>query len=255
MDGVPFRRPERGGGPHREGCFRPSAGAEGVQFDAVLVVRAAHHRGGRRGALPQPFHVRREPGGPAAGPLRCGGDDGAGRVVERGPSVDLRGERGEQPLRAVGEGLPGQLALRGEPCGHGPVLVGGDGGGDGLADREERGPPGHFEQRQPLLRRGVDQRLRDLVVVDPDGEPEPHDPRPHQPLHIPPHGLGVLRVQLQRGDQQQFPALHVRHRVGQLAGMDPAHGHVQAVLAGAHGEFERGVVDERGERGGHGAFR
>jgi hypothetical protein len=194
-------------------------------------------------------------GGPPPAPLGRGGDDGAGGVVQGGPSVDLPGERAEQPLGAGVEGLLGQLALGGEPCGDGPVLIGGDGGGDGLADGEEGGAAGDLQQRQPLLPAGVDEGRRDVLVVDPDGEPEPHDTGPGQPLHIPPHGLRVLGVQLERRDQQQLTALHVRHGVGQLADVGPADGHVETVLARTHGQLQRGVVDERGEGGGHGAFR
>lgn len=118
-----------------------------------------------------------------------------------------------------------------------------------------KGCGGDLQERQALFLRRVDQGLRDLVVVDPDGEAEPDDAGSHQPLHIAPHDVRILRVQLERGDQQQFPALHVRHGVGELADVGPADGYVQTVLARPHGQFERGVVDDRGERGAHGTFR
>ncbi|CAM5675980.1 hypothetical protein STENM223S_11069 [Streptomyces tendae] len=50
------------------------------------------------------------------GPLRCRGDHRARRVVQRRPAVDLRGERGQQALRAVGQGLPGQLRWAAKPA-------------------------------------------------------------------------------------------------------------------------------------------
>jgi hypothetical protein len=109
----------------------------------------------------------------------------------------------------------------------------------------------HLQQRQPFLARGLDQRLGDVVVVDADGEAESDDARAGQPLHIAAHRFPVLRVEFQRGDQEQLAALHVRHGVGELAGVRPADGRVEAVLPRAHGQFERGVVDERGERRGH----
>ncbi len=254
VDGVPFGGAERGGRPHGERGARAAAGAEAVQLHPVVVLGPADDGGRGRGPLPQPFDLGGDPGGAAAGPIRRGGDDGARGVVQRRPAVDLGGERAEHPLRAGVQRLLGQLALGGEACRDRPVLVGGDGGGHGLADGEEGGAAGHLQQRQPLLRAGVDEGVGDLLVVDPDGEPQPDHPRADEPPHIPPHGLRILRVQLERGDQQQLAALHVGDGVGQLADVRPADGHVQAVLARAHGQLERGVVDERGESRGHGAF-
>ncbi len=251
VDGVPLGGAEGRRGADGERRAGAPAGAQGVQFDPVLVLRSGHDRGGGRGAFPQPGHVRGEPRGPPAGPVRRGGDDGARGVVERGPPVDLRGERGQQPLRAGGQGLPGQFPLGGEARGHRAVLVGGDGGGHGLADGEERGAARHLQERQALRAGGVDEGVGDVVVVHPDGEAEPDHPGAGQPLHVAAHRLPVLRVELERGDQQQLTALHVGHGVGELTGVRPADGHVEAVLARAHGQSERGVMDERGERRGH----
>ncbi len=231
-----------------------------MQLDPVGVLGvvrapgAGDHRRGRRRALAQPLHVPGEPRGPAARPLRRAGDDGARGVVQRRPAVDLRGERGQQALRAVGQGPPGQLALGGEARGDRAVLVGGDRGGHGLADREEGGAARHLQERQAFLAGRFHQGPGDVVVVDADGESEAHHSGAHQPLHVPAHRLGVLGVQLEGGDQQQFAALHVGHGVGEFADVGPAHRHVEAVLAGAHGQLERRVVDERGERRGHGCL-
>ncbi|KIX68581.1 hypothetical protein SF12_21475 [Streptomyces sp. MBRL 601] len=91
--------------------------------------------------------------------------------------------------------------------------------------------------------------------MDADGEAEPRDPGLAEPAYVPPHRLRVLGVQLERRDEQQLAALHVRHRVGQLARVGPAHRGGQAFLTGAHRELERGVVDEGGEGGRHMSFR
>ena len=142
-----------------------------------------------------------------------------------------------------------------KPGRHRPVLVGRDRRRHRLADGEEGRAARHLQQRQALLLGRVHQRPGNLLVVDPHGEAEPDHPRLGQPPHIAPHGLRVLGVQFERGDQQQLAALHVGHRVRQLADVRPAHRHVQTVLARPYGQLQRGVVDERGERGRHGAFR
>ncbi|GFN07595.1 hypothetical protein Smic_61510 [Streptomyces microflavus] len=165
----------------------------------------------------------------------------------------MGGQAGKEVGGAVpGERGLGQLALGLEAGGDRAVLVGGDGGGDGLADGEERGAAGHFEERQALLLGGVDEGGRDVLVVDPDREAHPGDPGSGQPPHVPPHGLGVLGVQVGGGHEEQFAAVHVRDGVGELAGVGPAHRGVEPVRPRPHRELERRVLDERGERGGHG---
>lgn len=205
----------------------------------------ADHDAGGAGAGAQPLDVGGEPGGAAGSPVGGDGDHGAGDVVERGPAVDMGGEPGEQrggPLGA--DGGARQLALRLEPGGHGPVLVGGYRRGDGLADRDEGGGAGHADQRQPLLlgRRG--ERGRHLGVLDAEREAEPDHARAHQPPHIAAHLLRVLGLDLHRGDQEQLAALHIGHGVSELADMCPAHRRLQPVLAREHGQLETGVADE-----------
>lgn len=251
VHGVALGGPERRSRTDGQRAAGPAAGAQRLELDPVLVVADDDAGGG--GPVPEALDVGGEAGGAAGGPVRGGGEHRAGGVVQGGPAVDVGGEPGEE----LGGAVPGerglrQLALGLEAGGDRAVLVGGDGGGDGLADGEERGAAGHFEERQPCLLGGFHEGGGDVVVVHPDREPHPGDPGPGQPPHVAPHGLGVVGVEIGGGHEEEFTAVHVRDGVGQLAGVGPAHGGAEPVLARPHGELERRVLDERGERGGHG---
>ncbi len=249
VDGVPLGGAEGGAGADGEGAPDAAAGAERLEFDAV--VGAADDGAGGGGAFAQPLDVGGEAGGPAGGPLGRDGDGLAGGVVEGGPAVDVRGEAGDDGVGALGERGPGQFALDLEAGGDGAVLVGGDGGGDGLADGEEGGAARHFEERQVLLAGRFEERRGDLVVVHPHGEPEPDDPGGEQPPHVAAHRLQVLGVEGERGGEQQLAALHVGHGIGELTDVRPADGGVETVLPGTDDELEGGVLRERGEGGRH----
>lgn len=255
VHGIAPGRAERCTGPHREHPAGPAPGAQRLQLDPVIAVGVADDRAGGGGPLPQPPDVVRQPGRAAGRPVGGGGHHRTRRVVERGPAVQMGREPGQQLGRPLGaERRPGQLPLRLEARRHRAVLVGGDGRRHRLADRDERRPARHPEQRQPLLPGGIDQRLRHTLVIDPDREAQPDDPGLRDPPHIPPGRLRVLRVQLERGDQQQLPALHVRHRIDQLTRMRPAHRRLQPLLAREHGQLERGVIDQGSQGVRHGTF-
>ncbi len=132
------------------------------------------------------------------------------------------------------------------------VLLGEEAAEDRLGDRDERHRVGDLEEREPGLLGRRRQGLRDLVVAEPQPEPEAGEPRVDQPLEV----GALLRgrgADGRPGREQDLAALQPRRRILELGAVDPPDGPADARLAGDEPEREPGDVQDVADGERHGS--
>ena len=250
--GVDHGVRDRGEGPLEADGEEPPdpAGTERLHDD-VFQRRGERQARGRAPApgLPQAPQLGEEAVGGEGRALACRMPYGSRLVEQERPATELAGKTVDHRLRPLGaEGRTGETALSREGVADLLVLLGGDQVADQLADRDERGVPRHLDQWQPGPRRGVLQRVRDLLVPEADAEAKPGDPLADQPVDV---GRGVAGAEAHARGEDQLAALQERGRVLQLADRHPAHRPVERVLSREHAELERQAPHDRAERRCH----
>ena len=173
-------------------------------------------------------------------------------VVQRGPAVEVGGQPGEQRGGAVRrERRPGQFALRLEAGGDRLVLVLRDGRRHRLADRDERGPPRHLQQRQPGSGRGGDQRRGTSSWPTPTPKPSPTTPGAGQPAYVPRSAPASSTSSFMPVVSSSSPPS--RYGPGSSSSLvcTQRTAGVSRSAAGEDGQLERRVVHEGREGGGH----
>ena len=168
----------------------------------------------------------------ASARLRAGGPAGCSASTPPPGSNSTTQPASCRPSRAttrsgsgVGERGLRQGLLSGKCPGDGGVFIGGDGCGDGPADRDERCPPGHLQNWQAAARRGAQQFRRRFGVAQSDAEPETDHGSGREPLDVVLHlalvDISAGGIERQPGGEQQLTATEERRRVPQFTDVYP----------------------------------
>ena len=165
------------------------------------------------------------------------GEPLAAAAEDRHRAADRGGDRRHDLLQAaLFEDQSLEPALHGDaPLQHLVLLV--DEAGEGLlGDRDERGRVGHLEEREVPFLRLLDQRFRQLVVVEAGAEAEAGEVVVgEQADEGALFGRGAER---DPGGQHQLATGEPRGRVLQLGDVDPAHRRLAGLGAGSELEVE-----------------
>ena len=144
------------------------------------------------------------------------------RVKHEHGRADQRRERGGQRLEAaLGQHDPLEPLMRRDRAAQDRVLLVDELRERRLGDRDERHLVGNLEYRKVPFGRRLQQRRRNLLVAEPDPEPEPGQLVVSEPGHELALLLGA--VEQHPGAEQQLAAGQPRRRILQLGDVDPPH--------------------------------